>query len=78
MPSTVPVSRERREPSRARHAEVRHVNDASLVKQEVRGLDVAVHDAALVRAVERVRRLFEPWEHALGRLRTLVLEHALE
>ena len=49
-------SRRRRDP------EVRDMDVAVAIEEEVRGLDVAMDDAARMRAIERVRRLLQPGE----------------
>ena len=49
--------------------EVANVHARLFVEEEVRGLDVAVHDTAGMGGVERERSLPEPRQRALGRLR---------
>ena len=52
---------------RARQPEVRDLHDADVGNQDVLGLDVPVHDAPLVRRLQREQRLADD----IGRLRGL-------
>ena len=58
----------------ARDAEVGDLDALVVVEQEVRRLDVAMHDPVRVRSVERRRGLPEPVERAADRLGAVALE----
>ena len=58
--------------------EVGDVHPSLLVQQQVRGLHVAVDDAARVRVIERARRFVEPAKCECRRLRAARADHLVE
>ena len=48
------------------HSEVGDLGERAFVDQDIRGLDVAMHDALFVGVIQRLRDLAKDREHSIG------------